>query len=43
MTFRYINVQQVAAYIRKGWACTPMAGHHGAEGRWLAVRVHGND
>lgn len=39
MTFRYIHTRQVRAYERKGWACSLMTGHHGAEGRWLAVRL----
>lgn len=40
MTFRYINATQVGAFTRKGWLCSLMLGHHGTEGRWLAVR-HG--
>lgn len=40
MTFRYIHALQVETYTRKGWACSPMAGHHGASGYWLAVK-HG--
>lgn len=39
MTFRYINASQVRAYTAKGWTCSLMLGHHGAEGRWLAVRA----
>jgi len=37
-TFRYINAAEVEAYRRKGWTCSPMLGHHGCEGRWLAVK-----
>lgn len=38
MTFRYIHSGQVASYRRKGWTCSLMLGHHGVEGRWLAVK-----
>lgn len=38
MTFRYIHAAQVASYRKLGWQCSLMLGHHGTEGRWLAVR-----
>jgi len=38
MTFEYIHATQVRAYERAGWTCSLMLGHHGTEGRWLAVR-----
>jgi hypothetical protein len=37
---RYINAAQVPWYEARGWTCSPMIGHHGSEGRWLAVK-HG--
>lgn len=40
MIFRFIHASQVKTYQRKGWTCSLMAGHHGYEGRWLAVK-HG--
>lgn len=39
MTFRYIHATEVRAYERKGWVCSRMAGHHGQENRWLAVKA----
>jgi len=37
--FRYINGAEVAFYRRRGWACSLLQGHHGAEDRWLAVKA----
>lgn len=34
----YIHALEVKLYTQKGWTCSPMAGHHGAEGYWLAVK-----
>ncbi len=38
MTFRFIHAAEVRAYERDGWTCSPMVGHHGAAGYWLASR-----
>lgn len=38
--FKYIHAAQVRWYEARGWTCSLMLGHHGHEGRYLAVK-HG--
>lgn len=35
---RYILAHEVEKYERDGWAVSLMLGHHGAKGRYIAVK-----